>query len=121
MIALRSGLSDVALGKTSTRRHGLPRLERPAAPGDDPGMRASASRKPAQCPIAPPHRQTTYARAMHSACLILGGVPQLAEHLGVPAALVRDWLEGDVEPPHAMFLAAVEVIILHLETPGRAT
>ena len=58
---------------------------------------------------------------MHSACLILGGVAQLAEHLHVPAVVARDWLEGESEPPQAAFLAAVEVILLHLEAPGRAT
>lgn len=84
-------------------------------------MRASPSSKPADCPTAPASRQSTYARAMHSACLILGGVAQLAEHLHVPALMVRDWLEGQVEPPQAAFLGAVEVILLHLETPGRAT
>ena len=83
-------------------------------------MRASTSRKAADCPIAPPSRRTTYARAMHSACLVLGGVPQLAAHLDVPAAVLRDWLEGEVEPPHEMFLAAVEVILLHLDTSGPA-
>ena len=84
-------------------------------------MRASPSRKPLDCPLAPPSRQSTYARAMHSACVVLGGVPQLAAHLGVPAALLRDWLDGEVEPPHALFLAAVEVVLLHLETRGPAT
>jgi hypothetical protein len=84
-------------------------------------MRASPSSKPADCPAAAPSRQSTYARAMHNACLILGGVAQLAEHLRVPAGVVRDWLEGESEPPQAAFLAAVEVILLHLETPGRAT
>ena len=84
-------------------------------------MRASPSRKAVDCPVAPPSRHTTYARTMHSACVILGGAPQLAEHLHVPVALVRDWLEGQAEPPQAAFLAAVEVILLHLETQGRAT
>lgn len=84
-------------------------------------MRASPSDKGPDCPLAPPARQSTFARAIHSACLILGGVPSLAAHLGVPAVLVRDWLEGEVEPPQAMFLAAVEVILLHLDSEGRAT
>lgn len=79
------------------------------------------SRKRADCPLAPPGRRTTYARTMHSACLVLGGVAQLAEHLGVAAAVVRDWVEGEVEPPHDMFVAAVEVLLLHLDTRGRPT
>lgn len=92
-----------------------------AHPGIILCMSASASGKAADCPLAAPFRQSTYARAMHGACLVLGGVPELAAHLGVPAALVRDWLEGEVEPPQAMFLAAVEVLLLHLDAMGRAT
>ena len=84
-------------------------------------MEASTSRKTVDCPIAPPPRQSTFARALHSACLILGGVPQLARHLGAPAGVVRDWLAGEAEPPEAMFLAAVEIILLHLDTRGPTT
>ena len=84
-------------------------------------MRASTSRKTADCPVAPPSRQSTWARTLHSACLILGGVPQLAQHLGAPVVIVRDWLAGEAQPPEAVFLAAVEVILLHLDTRGPAT
>lgn len=84
-------------------------------------MRAAPSRKPVDCPLAPPARRTTQARALHTACVIIGGVPQLAAHLGVPAGLLRDWLEGEVEPPQPAFLAAVELVLLHLETGGSAT
>ena len=79
-------------------------------------MRASTAR--ADCPSAPPSRQTTYARALHRACLILGGVPQMAGHLGLPEATLRAWLEGRDDPPQMVFLAAVEIVLLHLERPG---
>ena|SRR5690349_20493858 len=84
-------------------------------------MRTSPSRKPADCPRAPASRQSTLARVLHSACIILGGVPQLAAHLGVPAPILRDWLEGETEPPETMFLAALEVILLHLDAQGDAS
>jgi hypothetical protein len=84
-------------------------------------MRASATGKPIDCPLAPPSRQTTSARALHRACLILGGVPQLAAHLNVPHAVLRDWLAADAEPPEVAFLAAVDIILLHLEAQGSAS
>jgi len=84
-------------------------------------MRASTSGKRVDCPRAPASRRSTYARALHTACLILGGVPHLADHLRVPSVVLREWLEGHSEPPQAAFLAAVEVILLHLEAPGRAS
>jgi hypothetical protein len=72
----------------------------------------------ADCPAAPPSRQTTHARALHRACLILGGVPQLASHLGIAETALRNWLEGRDDPPQMVFLAAVEIVLLHLERPG---
>jgi DNA-binding transcriptional regulator YiaG len=79
-------------------------------------MRVSTAK--ADCPAAPPSRQTTYARALHRACLILGGVPQLANHLGVSESSLQAWLEGRDDPPQMVFLAAVEIVLLHLEKPG---
>ena len=79
-------------------------------------MRASAEK--IDCPAAPPSRQTTYARALHRACLILGGVQQLARHLGVSEPSLQAWLEGRDDPPQMVFLAAVEIVLLHLEKPS---
>lgn len=82
-------------------------------------MRPSAS--PAvDCPLAQPSRQTTYARAMHRACLIVGGVEPLAAHLSVSEAALRGWLNGTDEPPLEVFLATVEIILLHSDNAGRA-
>ena len=63
-------------------------------------------------------RETTYARALHRACLILGGASQLASHLGVAEAALQGWLEGRDDPPQMVFLAAVEIVLLHLEKSG---
>jgi hypothetical protein len=72
------------------------------------------------CPLPSPSRQTTYARTLHRACLILGGVAALARHLGVSEAALRNWLEGRDDPPQMVFLAAIEIILLHLDQAGEA-
>ena len=82
-------------------------------------MPASLSAK-IDCPLPPPARQTTYARTLHRACLILGGVAPLARHFGVSETALRNWLEGREEPPQMVFLGAVEIIILHLDQAGAA-
>jgi len=84
-------------------------------------MRTDTSTLP-DCPLTPPSRQTTYARALHRACLILGGVAQLAAHLKVAEPALRTWLEAREEPPESIFLAAVEIVLLDADAgPGRAT
>ena len=72
------------------------------------------------CPSPPPSRETTYARTLHRACLILGGVAALARHLGVHEASLQKWLEGREEPPQMVFLAAIELILLYLEKAAEA-
>jgi hypothetical protein len=67
------------------------------------------------CPLAPPSRRTTYARAFHRACMILGGVAQLAAQLGLSEAAVRTWLDGMEEPPDNAFLSVLEIILLDAE------
>ena len=71
------------------------------------------------CPQPPQSRQTTHARALHRACLILGGADQLSRHLGVSEAALRAWLEGREDPPQMVFLATVEIVLLHLDNAGR--
>jgi DNA-binding transcriptional regulator YiaG len=84
-------------------------------------MRTGASAT-ANCPLAPPARETTHVRALHRACLVLGGLAQLAAHLQVSEYAVNAWLEGREEPPETVFLAAVEIILLAAErTPGSAS
>lgn len=72
----------------------------------------------ADCPQPPQSRHTTHARALHRACLILGGADQLSRHLGVSEAALRAWLEGREDPPQMVFLAAVEIVLLHLDNAG---
>jgi hypothetical protein len=83
-------------------------------------MRAAASTKP-DCPSAPPSRRTIAVRAIHRACVLLGGAAQLAAHLDVGELTVRHWLDGEVEPPDEAFLAAVEVLLLGAEPPASAS
>jgi hypothetical protein len=82
-------------------------------------MPAGVSAK-VDCPLPPPSRQTTYARTLHRACLILGGVAPLARHFGVSETALRRWLEAHDEPPQMVFLAAIEIILLHLDQAGAA-
>jgi len=74
----------------------------------------------ADCPKPPLSRQSTYARALHRACLVLGGAEELSRHLGVSEAAVRAWLEGREDPPQMVFLAAVEIVLLHLDGDSSA-
>jgi hypothetical protein len=74
----------------------------------------------ADCPSAPPARETTYARTLHRACLILGGAEGLARHLGVAEPSLRKWMEGREEPPQMVFLAAIEIILLYLDKAPEA-
>ena len=70
------------------------------------------------CPPAPPEHASVYARTLHRACLVLGGVEQLAKHLEASDVDLRRWLRGEVQPPERVFLAAVEVVLLHAGGAG---
>jgi hypothetical protein len=79
----------------------------------------SVSPGAADCPHAPAARESTSVRALHRACLILGGIAQFATHVSVPEGDLRRWMEGAEEPPEWVFLVSVEIILLNLEAPGR--
>ena len=81
------------------------------------GVRTSLFSPPSDCPVSHDARRNTYARALHRACVILGSMEGLASHLGVAQADLARWLQGE-EPPFEVFLAAVEVVLLHLDAPG---
>lgn len=71
------------------------------------------------CPLTPPEQATVYARGLHRACLIVGGIEQLATRLRVPKELLERWIRGEGEPTQGIFLAAVEIILLYAAQPGR--
>lgn len=69
----------------------------------------------ADCGGAPASRATVYSRTLQRACEILGGIRPLAAHLRVdPDALTR-WIDARGEPPREVFLAAVDVVLLHAD------
>jgi hypothetical protein len=70
--------------------------------------------------LAPPEHASVYARALHRACLVLGGVAQLAKHLAVSDEHLLQWMRGEEQPPERAFLGAVEVVLLHAGGAGRA-
>jgi len=84
-------------------------------------MRTSLLPPSHDCPLAPEAQRSTYARTLHRACVIIGGVAGLAGHLGVAEPDLLRWLQGTEEPPYETFVAAVEVILLHLDAPGIAS
>ena len=73
-----------------------------------------------QCPSAPPAHSSVQARALHRACLIVGGLQVLAQRLDLPATLLERWMRGEAPPPEPVFHAAVEIILLHAAGTGQA-
>ena len=73
-----------------------------------------------QCPIAPASHSSVQARALHRACLIVGGVQPLAERLDLPVALLERWMRGEAPAPEHVFHAAVEIVLLHAAGTGPA-
>lgn len=80
-------------------------------------MQEPASR-PVDCPPLAKSSVTVYARTLHRACEVLGGLDALSRHLGVPAQTLARWIGGVEQPPLDVFLAAVDVVLLGVE-PGR--
>jgi hypothetical protein len=72
------------------------------------------------CPLAPPSHATVQSRALHRACLIVGGIDRLAERLHAGAAEVRAWMAGREPVPMPVFEACVEILLLHTSTKGHA-
>jgi hypothetical protein len=72
----------------------------------------------AYCPPLSKSRVTVYARTLHRACELLGGLDALSRHLGVPAATLARWIGGLEEPPVEAFLAAVDIVLLGAEPGG---
>jgi hypothetical protein len=75
----------------------------------------------ADCVGAPASRATVYSRTLQRACEVLGGLQPLAKHLGVAADDLARWIDARGEPPLHIFLAAVDVVLLHADrTRGSA-
>jgi len=73
------------------------------------------------CPLAPPQHASVHSRTLHRACLILGGIGQLARHLEAAEDELRRWMGGERQPPEAVFLRAVEVLLLYASTDDKPT
>lgn len=73
------------------------------------------------CPPLSTSKVTVYARTLHRACEVLGGLEALSHHLGVPAAALTRWIGGVEQPPLEVFLQAVDIVLLDVEKDaGRA-
>lgn len=72
-----------------------------------------------ECPLAPPGHASVQARALHRACIIVGGAAQLAQQLDVAVADIERWLVGTEPVPESIFLQAVEIVLLHASGTGR--
>jgi hypothetical protein len=71
--------------------------------------------------LAPPEHATVQARTLHRACLILGGLDQLAKRLQVPKDVLERWMRGEGEPPLPVFYAAVEIVLLYVDVDKSGT
>ena len=72
------------------------------------------------CPLAPPEHASVHSRALHRACLIVGGIEHLARRLEVSAMELEQWMRGMQSPPERAFLESVEIILLYAGGAGRA-
>lgn len=54
---------------------------------------------------------TAMTRTLALAANAIGGCAALAEKLGVPSVVVQDWLTGASEPPTAIYVRVLDVLI----------
>ena len=62
-------------------------------------------------------RMSVQARALHRAVAAIGGLHQLAGHLKVSDAYIREWMFDVGSPPNGVFLRVVELL---LDQPAEA-
>jgi hypothetical protein len=67
------------------------------------------------CGGAPASRATVYSRTLQRACEVLGGIRPLAAQLHVDPAELARWIDARGQPPLDVFLAAVDVVLLHAD------
>ena len=72
------------------------------------------------CPPLSKTRVTVYARTLHRACEVVGGLEPLSRHLHVPGPTLARWIGGLEQPPLDKFLEAVDIVLLGAE-PGQGT
>ena len=73
-----------------------------------------------ECPPLSKSRVTVYARTLHRACEVLGGVDALSRQLNVPAPTLARCIGGLEQPPLDVFLKAVDIVLL-AAAPGEGT
>jgi hypothetical protein len=74
-----------------------------------------SSPAPDDCPQAPSFRAALPTVILHEACKTVGGIGDLADLLRVPPAALLRWLEGEENPPHDVYQACIEIVLLHEE------
>jgi hypothetical protein len=62
-----------------------------------------------------------YARTLHKAAELMGGRKKLARYLRVPISDLEKWIGGDKEPPIAVFLKAVDLVLDETAPNGGAS
>jgi hypothetical protein len=59
-----------------------------------------------------------YARTFQKAAELAGGRKQLARRLRVPSADLEKWIAGAAEPPLAVFLQAIDLVLDETQPPA---
>jgi hypothetical protein len=90
-------------------------LSAAAGRAHDARVKSPAARPGNDCPPLSSSKVTVYARTLHRACEVLGGLDATSRHLGVPAAALTRWIGGVEDPPLDVFLKAVDVVLLGVD------
>src|SRR5262245_22533065 len=98
---------EVPEGRTRRRLSAAASALSPAVP-EPVGQRS-------EIPPLSQSRVTVYARTLHRACEVEGGLDALSRKLGVPAPALTRWIGGLEQPPLDKFLAAVDIVLLAAE------
>ena len=76
-------------------------------------MKSASATTATDCPLAPPAHATVQCRALHRACLILGGIEMLAQRLDTTVPDLRRWMSGEEPAPIKVFENCVEILLLY--------
>jgi DNA-binding transcriptional regulator YdaS (Cro superfamily) len=61
---------------------------------------------------------TAYTRTIERAIQVAGDAHKLAQFLGYPEAVLRDWACGAANPPPEIFLALVDIVAANHLAPA---